>query len=50
MSAAEWKNAMLNSDAIFSTLPDQLGLKLGPQKAPVDVVVVDHANKVPVDN
>ncbi|MGA3238912.1 MAG: M56 family metallopeptidase [Bryobacteraceae bacterium] len=50
LSPAEFKEAMVNSDAIFSTLPDQLGLKLESQKAPIEIIVVDHADKVPVEN
>jgi uncharacterized protein (TIGR03435 family) len=28
--------------SLFAALPDQLGLKLQSQKAPVDVIVIDH--------
>ena len=38
------------NDIIFSTLPDQLGLKLESQKAPIEVIVVDHADKMPIEN
>jgi uncharacterized protein (TIGR03435 family) len=37
-------------DALFSTLPEQLGLKLEAQKAPIEMLVIDHAEKVPVEN
>jgi uncharacterized protein (TIGR03435 family) len=50
LSPAEFKEAMVNSDAIFSTLPEQLGLKLEAQKAPIEILVIDHAEKVPVEN
>lgn len=33
-----------------SVLQSQLGLRLEPRKAPMDVLVIDHAEKVPVEN
>jgi uncharacterized protein (TIGR03435 family) len=52
-SPVDMKIAMGRSDGndmIFSTLPDQLGLKLESQKAPIEMLVIDHADKVPVEN
>jgi uncharacterized protein (TIGR03435 family) len=33
------------SPSIFSALEKQLGLKLTPGKAPLDVIIVEHAEK-----
>ena len=45
--------ATADSDAtpsIFVALQEQLGLKLEAQKSPVEVLIVDHVEKVPVEN
>jgi uncharacterized protein (TIGR03435 family) len=36
--------------SVFTTVQDNLGLRLEAQKAPVDVLVIDHAEKVPTAN
>jgi uncharacterized protein (TIGR03435 family) len=35
---------------LFTAVQNQLGLTLKPQKRPMDVIVVDHAEKAPVEN
>jgi len=35
---------------IFAALEKQLGLKLEPRKVMIDVLVIDHADKTPVEN
>lgn len=52
-SDVELKTALEGMDrgvAIFSYFQEQLGLKLEARKAPVDVMVVERAEKVPVEN
>ncbi len=35
---------------IMRGLQEEFGLKIEPRKLPIDLVVVDHAEKVPVEN
>jgi uncharacterized protein (TIGR03435 family) len=49
----ELKSAMVSNDAadtLRATLPEQLGLQLEAQKAPIVILVIDHAEKVPTEN
>lgn len=36
--------------SLFAAVQEQLGLRLESRKGPLDVLVVDHAEKIPVDN
>jgi uncharacterized protein (TIGR03435 family) len=47
------KRAFLDGDAagtLRATLPDHLGLRLEPQKAQIEILVIDHADRVPTEN
>jgi bla regulator protein BlaR1 len=50
MDRVDIKKAMVENDAIFSTLPAQLGLKLESQRAPIELLVIDRADKLPTEN
>ena len=39
-----------NGLSLFGALQDKLGLKLEARKSPVDILVVDGAEKVPTEN
>jgi uncharacterized protein (TIGR03435 family) len=45
-------SAMLEDDgpSVFTLIQDQLGLKLEAKKAPVEILIIDHAEKVPTEN
>jgi uncharacterized protein (TIGR03435 family) len=50
---ANVKSAMVSdeaTDTLLATLPQELGLDLKAQKAPIEFLVIDHADKVPTEN
>ena len=49
LTARGAKDAATNSDLSVFTLVQDFGLKLESQKAPIDILVIDHAEK-PLEN
>ena len=39
-----------SAPSVFTTVQDNLGLKLQAQKAPIEMLIIDHAEKVPTAN
>lgn len=35
---------------LYTALQEQLGLKLEPGRAPIDTIIIDHAERIPVEN
>jgi uncharacterized protein (TIGR03435 family) len=50
--SAGWASAQKGEPAadLFAAIRDQLGLKLESTKGPIEVLVVDHADKIPAEN
>jgi uncharacterized protein (TIGR03435 family) len=40
----------LSGPSLYTAVDEQLGLKLESRKGPLDVLVVDHAEKIPIEN
>ncbi len=51
-TADEMKRAFVAGDgpSIFTVIQEQLGLRLEAQKGPIEMLVIDRAQKTPVDN
>jgi uncharacterized protein (TIGR03435 family) len=47
---SDLKSSATDSENIFSAVQEQLGLKLEPRKAPVEILIIDHAEKLPTEN
>jgi len=39
-----------DAPALFTAIQEKLGLKLEPRKAPVDLYIIDHVERVPTEN
>jgi len=39
-----------NLPDLFTAVQEQFGLKLVPQKVPVETLVIDHVDKIPTEN
>jgi uncharacterized protein (TIGR03435 family) len=49
-AVTKWRVKSPNGLSLFQALQEKLGLKLEARKSPVDILVVDSAEKVPTEN
>ena len=49
-AGSEPVSSQLDGPTIFTALQDQLGLKLQSKKASIDALVIDHLERVPIEN
>jgi len=50
-STEDFKSAVFQSDTpVFARLEEQLGLKLNSAREPIELLIVDHADRVPTDD
>ena len=51
LSVGDQKLAAIKTDnPVFTTIREQLGLRLNPDRAPLDMLVVDRVDRMPTDN
>jgi uncharacterized protein (TIGR03435 family) len=48
--AAEGAAGAQSGPSVYTALQEQLGLKLESRKGPLDILIVDHAEKTPTAN
>lgn len=48
-SSLEWAREG-DGPSVFAAVQEQLGLRLEASKAPIEILVIDHAEKIPTEN
>jgi uncharacterized protein (TIGR03435 family) len=50
-STDDFKSAVIQSDTpVFARLEEQLGLKLNAGREPIELLIIDHAERVPTED